>query len=199
MLQLDHAQLVGKGSSRYCYVHPEDETKCVKVVYTRRDDIASEELSYYRKFMRRDVSWEMVARTYGEVDTSRGEGMVFELPRDFDGSISRTLEHYLLHGGVSLEKLALALLWLKKFLIRERIVVRELKADNVVFQRPAGEPGLMVLIDGVGNNEFLPLANFSRLFLRRTIRRKWTKFVNTLTEYYPQCRRAEELQRLLLR
>ncbi|AOS82848.1 hypothetical protein BIU88_00985 [Chlorobaculum limnaeum] len=184
MLDLSKASLVGKGSSRLCYVHPEDDRKCVKVIYTRRPEINQVEMKHYRRFQRRHVSWELLARPYGFVETSEGEGVVFSLARDFDGEISKPLEHYLSFASSRdcLKHLRDALKEFKSFLFRDAIVVRELKLDNVVFQRISEGRCRLVLIDGVGNNQFLPLANYSRTFARRMLKRKWRQFEADLLE-----------------
>jgi len=41
-----------------------------------------------------------------------------------------------------------------------------------------------VIIDGVGNNEFLPFCNFSFYLARRKIIRKWTRFIHKLNTKY---------------
>ncbi|MGB0131906.1 PhoP regulatory network protein YrbL [Chlorobium sp.] len=182
MVDLTRARVLGKGSSRLCYVHPDDERKCVKVVYTRRKEIIEEELKYYRQYERRGVSWDMLARSYGIVHTNMGDGAVFGLARDFDGEISLTLDRYLpvMRGSAFEGELRAALEVFRAYLFRERIVLRELKPDNVVYQRISPESGRLVLIDGVGNNQFLPIANYSRIFVRHLLKKKWAKFEQLL-------------------
>lgn len=184
MLDLSNASLIGKGSSRICYVHPEDERKCVKVIYIRKPEINRLEMKHYRRFQRRRVSWELLSRPYGFVETTAGEGVVFSLARDFNGEISKPLDYYLVDERMpGLEsQLLRALEEFRSFLFGEGIVVRELKPDNLVYQRASEELGHLVLIDGVGNNQFLPFANYSRLLARRMLSRKWAKFMRQLHE-----------------
>jgi len=186
MVDLNGACLIGKGSSRLCYVHPADERKCIKVVYTRKASIIPEELKYYRFHEKRRISWEMMARNYGTVETSEGEGVVFSLPRDHDGEISRTLGYYLESGERTppADNLCRALRDFRDYLQKERIIVRELKAENLVLQRFDTQNSRIILVDGVGNNEFLPIANYSNLFARRTLSRKWRKFLGSLCVEY---------------
>lgn len=167
MIDLSRAHLLGKGSSRACYLHPYDDRKCVKVTFSSRSDITCEEMKHYRRFMKRGISWDMLARAYGYVSTNYGEGAVFSLARDFTGEISRPLEYYLRPDGLHLlsaDELLDALNTFRMYLFRERIVVRELKADNLIYQRLSSLEGKLILIDGVGNNEFLPVANYSVRF-----------------------------------
>lgn len=187
MVDLSNARFLGKGSSRVCYVHPEDQCKCVKITYSQNSKVAREEMKYYRRYLKRGVSWDMMAETYGCVSTTLGEGVVFSLARDHTGQISASLDSYLraeafvLHG----QELFTALQSFRSYLLRERIIVRELKADNLIYQRVSPDEGRLILVDGVGNNEFLPVANYSGLFARRTLKRKWSKFEHSLLLSYP--------------
>lgn len=199
MLNLDKAVVIGKGSSRICYVHPEDAGKCIKINFSGNPKITTEELSHYRRYQRRKISWEMAAVSYGKVDTSAGEGVVFSLARDHDGNISRTLDYYLQSVKLpfALDDLADALETFKWYLLEERIVVRELKADNLVYQRTGSQQGKMIIVDGIGNNECLPLANYSRLFSTRAVSRKWRKFRISLPVLYPGNSRVLRLVEML--
>lgn len=179
MIDITDARLIGKGSSRLCYEHPGDGGKCIKVVYTKNCSIVSEELKHYRLCEKRQVSWDMMAKSFGTVLTSAGEGAVFSLPRDFDGEVSKTMAHYL-HSGLAVpeaEVFCRAVKAFREYLFRERIIVRELKADNLVYKRYSRDAGKLVLVDGLGNNEFLPIANYSDIFAKRTLAKKWRKFV----------------------
>ena len=187
MVDLQGARLIGKGSSRLCFEHPEDKTKCIKVVYTRKSSIIPEELKYYRFHEKRRISWEMMARNYGTVETSEGEGAVFSLARDYDGGVSKTLGYYFSSKDAMPPAVLVcrSLAAFRDYLLRERIIVRELKADNLVFMRLDRESARIVLVDGVGNNEFLPIANYSNLFAKRTLSKKWGKFMHGLRREYP--------------
>ncbi|NTU94312.1 MAG: PhoP regulatory network protein YrbL [Chlorobiaceae bacterium] len=187
MLDLNNSRLLGKGSSRRCYVHPEDSSKCVKVTYTNDPGIAVKEMQHYRRHLRRGISWEMLARSYGVVDTNKGPGVVFSLAYDYDGEISRTFDSYLATERLTppAPLLTSLLKELRQYMLHEHILIRELKSDNLVFQRTAPDNGRLILIDGVGNNQFLPLANYVTPLARRVITRKWQKFKRHLLNTFP--------------
>lgn len=194
-LALDNSPLIGKGSSRRCYQHPEDMGKCVKVQKNPSLNITAEELKHYRKLQRRGISWEMVARFHETVSTEQGPGAVFDMPRDADGSVSRTLHHYLQEPAAAVDPggMADALGEFRRYLLTQNIVVRELKPQNLVWQRMAGGAARFVLIDGIGNNQFLPVATYLKRFGRRVIGRKWATFVRDLRDLYPESPLAREL------
>ncbi|HHE32862.1 MAG TPA: PhoP regulatory network protein YrbL [Chlorobaculum parvum] len=186
MLDLSDTPLLGKGSSRLCYLHPDDPGKCIKITCTQNSDVEKQELKHYRRHQRRGISWEMLAKTYGSVETSAGSGVMFSLARDFDGAISRTLDHYLADEKLTPPAKQLAALFsnFRSYMLRERIVVRELKSDNIVLQRLTPNKARLILIDGVGNNQFLPIANYMNTFTKRVIQRKWRRFEKHLSEEF---------------
>jgi len=187
VLDLTDSTLLGKGSSRLCYLHPGDPGKCIKITYTRNPEVEKEELKHYRHHRRRGISWEMVAKTYGPVKTSMGNGVMFSLARDFDGAISRTLDHYLAEEQLTppAEELSSLLGTFRNYMIDERIVIRKLKPDNIVLERLTPDEARLILIDKLGNNQFLPIANYSNTFAKRVILRKWNTFERDLIKEFP--------------
>ena len=146
------------------------------------------EASYYTRLADRGISWDLLARFHGLVETSLGEGAVFDLVRDYDGDISRPLDRYLdaptLAAWVG-DVLPVALSALGQYLLDNRVVTMTLKSKNILLQkRGAGEASL-VLVDNVGNTDFIPLSHYSGLFGRMKIRRKWRRFERDLRRQYP--------------
>ena len=72
-----------------------DENKCIKVIVAGDHKETAREQAYYRLLEKRNISWRMLPRFYGQVDTNRGRGAVFELIRDYNAAVSKTLKHYL--------------------------------------------------------------------------------------------------------
>lgn len=196
-LKLDRNRVVGRGSSRSCFQHPFEKSRCVKVEKRDYLKITREEIKYYKRFQRRGISWDMLARFHGIVETDLGEGAVFDMPHDYNGEISRTLDYYLHVQSIPASELGRALRAFKDYMTQERIVVRELKADNLVYQRNSRSLGKIVLIDGLGNNEFFPFANYSRLFAWRMLQKKWLKFKGSISKNYPGNALTKDLISLL--
>jgi hypothetical protein len=156
------------------------------------------EKDYYAALESRGVSWEMLPRFHGLVRTSLGEGAVFDLVRDYDNRISFTLAHYLaseqltrLHGAV----LSRALRALKAYLLEHRIITMTLKPKNILFQLDSAESGKLVIVDNIGNSDFIPIANHSIRLARWKILRKWRRFERSLRRDYAANR---EIERVLL-
>ena len=164
---------------RECFIHPDNAQWCVKVIVAGNSNENHREARYYGLLARRKISWAMLTRFHGLVATNLGEGAVFDLVRDYEGGVSKTLSHYL--GSEELtaahsELLARALTELKAYLLENRIVTMTLKTKNILWQKDAENDGKLVIVDNVGNSDFIPIANYSALLARRKIERKWRRF-----------------------
>ena len=187
MIELDRRALIGKGLHRECFVHPDDPARCIKVVVSGTINENRREASYYSQLARRGISWDMLTRFHGLVTTNLGEGAVFDLVRDCDSAVSRTLAHYLEAAELTAQHgatLAGSLDKLRAYLLRNRIVTMTLKPKNILFQRTSASTGTLVIVDNVGNSDFLPIANYSAIFARRKIQRKWQRFEQSLRRDY---------------
>lgn len=186
-LQLASTALIGKGLHRECFVHPHDPALCVKIVVAGTGNENVREQACYALLDRRGVSWEMLPRFHGIVATSLGEGAVFDLIRDYDGGISLTLAHYLSSQQLTAQygaTLRGALHRMKRYLLEHRIITMTLKPKNILFQRETADSGKLVIVDNIGNSDFIPLANYSASLARWKIERKWRRFEISMRRDY---------------
>ncbi len=185
MLTLESSALIGRGLRRECYFHPEDENKCIKVVVSGDFKETRREQSYYRLLEKRNISWRMLARFYGNVDTNLGEGAVFDLIRDYTGEISKTLGYYVSatsETGHNDQYLDRALPALKQYLLKWKIVTMSLKPQNIVYKMTHESKGFLVVIDNIGNSDFIPNCNYVDWMATRKIHRKWQRFEDLLAK-----------------
>jgi len=148
------------------------------------------EAAAYRLHAKRGNSWRHLARHYGTVETNAGAGTVFELIRDDDGEVSKTLQFYLaarpgdvddgdgdgVNAGVDagVDALARAMQTLYTGMLDERIITMNLKAKNILWQR--GARSRLVLVDGLGHADYLPVCDYVAPLARWKIRRRWKRF-----------------------
>ena len=187
MLTLASSSLIGRGLRRECYFHPEDENKCIKIVVAGDHKETVREQSYYRLLEKRNISWKMLARFYENIETNRGEGAVFELIRDHTEEVSKTLEHYFSANNetdLNYQDLSRALPLLKQHLLKWKIVTMSLKPQNIVYKKIDESEGVLVVIDNIGNSDFIPICNYLDSFATRKIRRKWQRFEESLSKDY---------------
>jgi len=183
----------GIGGRRRCYIHPLEPAKCVKVL--RQDDRRTIRLQSKRRIVparwrreydnnaheqqvleqleRRlgDIYDRHLPRCYGTVATDLGPGLVLDLVRDRDGRISRSLRE-LISTGYPAAAFRPAFDELAEFLVEHTVLTRALLDHNIVTQERDDGSWRMVLIDGLGDPAWLPLARWFRGLGRNKMRRR---------------------------
>lgn len=190
MINIDKSSFFGKGHHRECYVHPENKNRCIKIIFDGTDQSPQimREKKYYKHLEKRNISWDMLSRYYGDVETNMGLGAIFELILDNDGQVSKTLEYYLENHQKTDEyydDLSQSLVNFKDYIFTHRIITSRLYPRNITCQK--GESGIirLSLIDNIGNSDFFPISNYSKYFARKKISRRWVHFKKHLLKIYP--------------
>lgn len=197
MLTLADQEPFAIGGTRRCYVHPHDENLCVKVLRPDRTaaarladargwrrlkgrrgfDDQRKELKAYRRLSRRPPGdWAHVPRCHGAVRTDQGIGIVTELHRDWHGGFPLNLEQLLATPSGMTEALAAAIAEFKAWLRRERFLSRDLLPHNIIAVAVEERRYRLVIVDGIGNSELLPLSSWFDVCARHKIERKIRKF-----------------------
>lgn len=195
MLRLDKSLFIAKGLDRECYQHPHDDTKCIKVTFSGDHKQSTDELKYHRRMQRMGIDFTHVSRLQGVVETNLGSGLVFDLVRDHSGHIAKPLRYYLKglrDGSLSIGNrvpdyplISQQLFQLGAYIRQQGIIMRDLKDDNLLWCWNSGSKGVLIIIDGFGNNELIPLSDFIVSLKRRKMNRKWGKFYNKLISQFP--------------
>lgn len=183
MLELDESAPVAIGEHRKIFEHPEDRNLCIKVIWDGGAKETQREEKYYRLLEKKNISWELLPRYYGFIETNLGRGAIFDLVRDYDGGLSRSLGYYI--ASDTLEEahqlsLSRAFVALKEYLCRYGVITMKLKSQNIVFRKLDDVEGELVLVDSVGNSDLLPICDYSAFFARRKVLRKWRRFETSL-------------------
>ncbi len=194
MIQISDSHLIGKGSERGCYVHPENSTRCIKINHSSVTKQSDNELEYLTSLQKRNISWQHIPQFYGIVQTNLGDGMVYDLIRDHDGEVSNTLAHYLRGdtNGAEAREIVAALKEFRHYLLSQHIMVRDPNATNFALQKCSRDRMQLVLIDGIGNANFAPLLNRLNWFVKIKIRRKWRHFEHSLLSKHPHNKSMEK-------
>ena len=193
LIRLTAVTPFARGGNRLCFVHPDRPEVCIKVprsdvdlaVKRRRKGLKgrvkpagsfdenraeARTLAELHGRIGRSVA-AFVPRFVGWVETDLGPGVAVDLIRDRDGGIATPLKQYVWERGVD-DDLEAALEEFAAYWIRERVPSRELLLHNVVARRLGGGALRLVVIDGLGNADLLPLSRWSRVLARRKSARK---------------------------
>ena len=195
MLKLADIEPFAIGGTRRCYVHPGDEALCVKTLRPDRtaaarlqlargwrrlkgergfDDQRKERKAYDALLKSGQRDWRHVPRYHGTVATDQGIGIVTDLQRNHDGAFPANLEA-LLPGGMT-DALADGIDEFKAWLRRDLFLSRDLLPHNIIAVLERPDRYRLMIVDGIGNSEMLPLSSWFRTAARLKVERKIRKF-----------------------
>lgn len=175
---------ISSGSERTCYEYPGDSMKCIKVknpdcVVSRQQE---REERYFRNLKNRKISWTHLPEFYGAVETNFGRGLVFSLVRDYDGRISKNLEQTITREKPGYIKNEIE--DLKVYFRRWSIITCDMNLTNFLQQKLDAANRRLVMIDGLGNREFIRISETCSWMTRVKMRRRWRRFDNKLVNQY---------------
>ncbi|SEG51538.1 YrbL family protein [Marinobacterium lutimaris] len=189
LIQLDESLLIGKGLHRFCYQHPKNPALCIKVSLDNSSRSLKEinrELRYYRFLEKQKDSSNLdsiLPRYHGPVQTSKGEGHIFDLVLDADGRVAKPLSYYL-RNEAALDKygdiIRDAYLRFREKASQGNLITMALKPYNILLQAKGNEEYELVLIDSLGSANLIPGAYLSRNLAKAKIRRHLTRFEHLL-------------------
>lgn len=175
---------IGSGQERVCYLHPDDETRLVKVQKGASDTQTRRELTLYASLVRRGMrNFEHIPRFYGEVVTNLGAGFVVDCVTDYDGNISRSLWWHF-ERGYPVSEFSSYLEDLREYLLDNQVVFSlDMGRYNILFQKLSPELARLVVIDGLGNHTAINWLDNIDYFVRLKILRRWQRFIDRLNNY----------------
>lgn len=203
MIFLGEKDLLAEGGRRLIYVNPEDKNKLIKIVKQKDLDRKRRSLSFFKKW-RNDNSisentedfnaykvynrkskeiFKFVPRLFGYTETNLGRGLMTEFVKNYDGSATMSLQDYLKKYGLT-HKIHLALKLLYKQLLKYNFITRELKDFNIVVKYISKNNLRLYVIDGFGNQEFIPLSNYIGFLAKRKINKHFKIFLNSIKNSY---------------
>lgn len=177
---LDDSLLIGKGRHRACYQHPHHSELCIKVHLDPRDIRETlREVKYFKKLHKKNAKLNSISDYIGTVKTNLGKGYVYQLIRDYDGEVSKTLSYYLSNNKYRdclAESIKTAYLNFKKSLQNDAVAVMDLKAYNIVLKRVRENKFTLCLIDNIGTAALIPVTYYVELLCLKSLDRKFEKF-----------------------
>ena len=190
---------LGKGNHKIVYAHPTDKNLCVKLLRTPDDPDLKKEMRYRKALGDRADSMTLLTKYFGEVETSRGTGYLFERVIDYDGKSSPTmlsvLDETLVHRELlpATEKL---LLDFKRVYFEEKFLLAGVDPDNYLVQKISSTERRVRIIDNIGIATFIPLPYYFDYFAVKRAKKYWRLFVDLMRSDYGKIFLEEYLQRL---
>lgn len=191
VLDLSHAVLIGQGTHKKCFVHPQNSARCVKVAYNelgKRD--LNREVKYLRGGFRRKHQSTILPHFYGTVQTNLGEGYVVDFLKNADGTPCLSLKTWLETSVVDPQLDPLvhqAMLVLKQKIREEQVLCLAIYPENILFQKDSLGAYHPFLVNDLGNAARIPLAYWIQSVRLRSIEKRWEEFLaRALAQSVPQ-------------
>ncbi len=187
MIILTDELFLGDGNHKIVYAHPTDKNLCVKILRTPDDPDFKKESRYRKALGDRADKMTLLTKYFGEVETSKGKGYLFERVLDFDGKNSKTMFN-VLDDTVSDPKILpdteKLLLDFKKTYFDEKFLLAGVDPDNYLVQRTSKTQRRVRIIDNIGIASFIPLPYYFDYFAMKRAKKYWRRFVEQMrTEY----------------
>lgn len=175
--------VIGRGDERICYQHPDDPTHCVKLSRREKAKQTRRELRYFRRLQRQGVPFTLIPDFFGVVKDTDVIGIEQQLILDDQGKRPPNVAEYLATPLTpqQAERFWAGLAALKTYLLTYNVVPCDLVMSNLLVIERA-EATTIMLIDGLGASELIPLPEYIPWLGRRKIRRKWARFVAKTVE-----------------
>ena len=94
IIELSDDLIIGKGRDRICYEHPYNKNLCIKISINSNKQ-SKREVSYFKFLTQKQVDLSKISIFQGYVITNLGKGYTFDLIRDKNGNVSKTLRECL--------------------------------------------------------------------------------------------------------
>lgn len=199
-LELSGLEPFGVGGRRLCFRHPLDRSRCIKVL--RQDEQRTVRIKKRRVVPARlrrvydnnrheqqvlddlyrrigPAMAEHLPLCYGMVQTDLGPGLELDLICDADGKISQSIRE-LITLGTDLETLRPSWDALGRFLLKYRVLSRNLLDHNIVARKRADGTFTLFVIDGLGDPAWFPFARWVPALaarkIEKRIREAWPRF-----------------------
>jgi len=201
ILVIGESDLIASGTRRKIYLHPEDENKILKVFWEdqtptqrraqlwyglfksslRFDDNENDYIQYRRAMKYAPRPLDGIYTIFGYAETTLGRALVGEHVRNADGETSPTLISYLRKHGPS--KIFPLVDTLFEELAVHHVVARDPHLENILVRELESGALRLVIIDGLGDPNLIPLATISKKLNRKKLMRKKQTLVRKLNAF----------------
>lgn len=178
MILLEQENFIGEGANQKCYFHHENDKLCIKIAKPNiKIKKLLNEINYSKRISKRKqkIEYPFFARLHQQVETNLGSGFVYDLIRDEStNNVSKTMADYLMEKDKTFsdEVLEKAFSRLIKMMAKYKVIVKDLYANNICCKILADGSIELVLVDGFGHKDKIPLVDYSSFLSKKKIERR---------------------------
>ena len=178
---------LGKGADKIVYRHSGIPSHCLKICSKNRANATKREIEYFKFLKNRNVHASFIPEFYGAFEGDDYIGFEQEsiIDKESGGSYDSVVSlcDFILDPSSNVSKIQKMLDALKAEMIKTNVIVCDLHGLNILHVTKDSSERLMV-IDGYGVPEFIPLAKYTHFFGKLKIERQWKKLMMRLERYF---------------
>lgn len=169
---------LGKGSERTCYQCPADPRFIIKISFFPQTKQTRREILYFQFLQKHKIPFTHLPLFVTSIRTKKYLGFVQQRILDKNGKPSISLHEMLQSSNASLSPTVIKGLLgdLFRYLYRYNILPCDLQPANILVQTSDSGTKL-IMVDGLGNTDFIKIAQYFPWFGRRKIVRKMIFFL----------------------
>lgn len=176
-------KLLGAGSEKCCYLSKNDNSRCIKISSKHRCSQIKREIKYFKFLSDRHIDASFIPKFYGVIELEDFIGYEQEcfLDKKHGGVYDEVWSLWdFVEDGCNDEKLILEELYqLKSEMLSKNIICSDLHGGNI-FRVVQDSRSRLVVIDGYGAPEFIPVCKYFKFWGNKKIERQWDKFMSRL-------------------
>lgn len=171
-------KFIGRGMDRACYENPQNPNTCFKVSSVEHSRQTLREASYFKYLKKKGVEPSFMPKFY----KFWREDDNFIIEQEYihpgqDESVVDLSSYVRNSTDQELEELQERLNLVKEEMIALNVIVSDMRPMNFFVVKTVKGIKRIVIFDGYGTPEFLPLPNYCRFFGKKKIERQWKKFL----------------------
>ena len=122
----------------------------------------------------------LIPNYFGTIATNYGAGYLFEKIRDWDGSESESLSNYFAKNSNEKE-IGLLITNMYHIFLDKKALVSDVHPENILVQKKDSKFDVnLMLVDGIGNSDFIKICDYSDYFMKKKLIRKFTRLKERL-------------------
>lgn len=176
-------KLLGHGSEKFCYLNKLDNSRCIKISNIVNCSQIKREINYFKFLERNKIHASFVPKFYGVIELRDYIGYEQEcfLDKEHGGvyDLVWLLWDFIEDKNNDEDLILKELSRLKDEMLETNIICSDLHGGNI-FRVVSKSIAKLVIVDGYGVPEFVPISKYYKYFGNKKIERQWDKFMRRL-------------------
>ena len=176
-MEFSYGKFLGRGVDRWCYENRDNPNTCLKVSKKNQSKQTYREVAYFSYLKRKGITPSFMPKFYGLYEYEDSYIMEQEYIRSDEKHDAIDLREFIsIATQDQLQQLEKRLGELKEEMLSLNVIVSDMRTSNFMVLLCGANIERIVIFDGYGVPELIPLANIFRCCGKAKIERQWKKF-----------------------